>query len=109
MDQAKLRFSEGDEVIEGFGMELMVTRGHWGHMELLFWATYSVQGCDEILPFNRYSLNACNEPGPGSAFLNKASRLTRHCMAWALATSPCDLIRLSFALNTSNTLVFFFF
>lgn len=77
--------------MKGLGLEFVVTRGHWGHTELQFWANVRYAEHDESLPFNRYlvnTYNTYNKPDPGDTSVNKASRLLEPCMIWPLATSP---------------------
>lgn len=84
----------------------MVTRGHWGHVELQFWANVLYAEHGECLSFNRYLLNTNSEPDPGDISVNEASRLLELFGIWSLATSPWSLFLSSLAHYASVTLAF---
>ena len=79
--------------LEGTGATRSFCSGH----------LFCIQRHDEILSFNRYLVNTYNEPGRGDTSVNKASRLTKLCMIWPLATSPWSS---PLAHYTSATLAF---
>lgn len=95
------RLSKNDEVTKSSELEFVVTRGHWGHTELLSWATEAVYG-ERVFLSAKCLLNTCQEPSFGYPSTQKGgSESSSNCL-WLLLI---PLVSLLFS-SCSNTLAF---